>query len=317
VVGATDPAAAEVSSLRGQLYNQWRELGLASVPTMGDNGVHASASPFEGLAERMNWLRVEPSDDPFGHALLDAGVPAGTIRQWTVDPQVALDGSHNLAHNVHRSVRTLHTACVHSSDCGVCALCVYHCVCCRWRCRVSHRRSARSSIALRISTRRTASRKPLRSPPRAQPTAASYCAGDRCSPSHSPSSQHRPSHQRADRPSVDRLVQREVACAAGRRKSDSLRCGRPRHASTRRRRQNDAPDGRPSCLSGAVGRATDAFAVRRGASQTRETAQRDGHGRLGAGAHVPRLGHVPPALRASCSLRARTPIPPPSPCQPS
>lgn len=27
---------------------------------IGDNGVHASASPFEALAERMNWLKVEP-----------------------------------------------------------------------------------------------------------------------------------------------------------------------------------------------------------------------------------------------------------------
>jgi hypothetical protein len=30
--------------------------GLKEVPNVGDNGVHASASPFEALAERLNWL---------------------------------------------------------------------------------------------------------------------------------------------------------------------------------------------------------------------------------------------------------------------
>ena len=53
-----------------------------------DNGVHASASPFEGLAERLNWLKATPETDPFGKELIKAGVSAATIRQWSVDPQV-------------------------------------------------------------------------------------------------------------------------------------------------------------------------------------------------------------------------------------
>lgn len=53
-----------------------------------DNGVHASASPFEGLAERMNWLQVAPENDPFGRKLIEAGVSVETIKQWSVDPQV-------------------------------------------------------------------------------------------------------------------------------------------------------------------------------------------------------------------------------------
>ncbi len=36
--------------------------GLSYLPTVGDNCVHASASPFEGLAERMNWLKVKPEE---------------------------------------------------------------------------------------------------------------------------------------------------------------------------------------------------------------------------------------------------------------
>jgi hypothetical protein len=50
-----------------------QRLGLAASPDTGDNGVHASASPFEALAERMNWLGATVETDLFGKALLDAG----------------------------------------------------------------------------------------------------------------------------------------------------------------------------------------------------------------------------------------------------
>jgi hypothetical protein len=55
LLGPTDPADCPAGSLRGQIKAQWQALGLAAEPDVGDNGVHASASPFEALAERMNW----------------------------------------------------------------------------------------------------------------------------------------------------------------------------------------------------------------------------------------------------------------------
>ena len=67
---------------------KWRELGLGAEPNTGDNGVHASASPFEGLAERNNWLGVPLAKDAYGAALIDAGVPQGLLAEWSVDPQV-------------------------------------------------------------------------------------------------------------------------------------------------------------------------------------------------------------------------------------
>lgn len=88
VLGPTDPKAAPADSLRGQLLAQWQQLGLSYEPNTGDNGVHASASPFEGLAERMNWLKVNPADDSFGQAALAAGISAETLKEWSVDPQV-------------------------------------------------------------------------------------------------------------------------------------------------------------------------------------------------------------------------------------
>lgn len=94
VLGPTDPADAPADSVRGRVLAQWKELGLATKPNTGDNGVHASASPFEALAERMNWLGVSVEDDSFGKTLLEAGITAETIKAWSVDPQVALgDGT--------------------------------------------------------------------------------------------------------------------------------------------------------------------------------------------------------------------------------
>ena len=74
------------------LMEQWESLGLAAPPNTSDNGVHASASPFEGLAEKMNWLQTPLESDEFGKALLAAGISEAMIKAWAVDPQVNLPG---------------------------------------------------------------------------------------------------------------------------------------------------------------------------------------------------------------------------------
>ena len=56
VLGPTDPTEAPADSLRGLIAAQWKELGLPGPCDVGDNGVHASASPFEAMVERSNWL---------------------------------------------------------------------------------------------------------------------------------------------------------------------------------------------------------------------------------------------------------------------
>jgi hypothetical protein len=63
VLGATDPSAAPKGSIRRTILDKYKELGLKSKPNTGDNGVHASASPFEGLAERCNWLGAKVEED--------------------------------------------------------------------------------------------------------------------------------------------------------------------------------------------------------------------------------------------------------------
>ncbi len=63
VLGPTDPAAAPEGALRGTFLKDWKALGLKYAPNVGDNSLHASASPFEALAEKMNWLKVSEGRD--------------------------------------------------------------------------------------------------------------------------------------------------------------------------------------------------------------------------------------------------------------
>jgi len=90
VLGPTDPAEAPEDSLRGQILKKWQDLGLTAEPNVGDNGMHASASPFEAFAERNNWLGIAISDDVFGRQMQQAGLSDEMIAAWAVDPQVTV-----------------------------------------------------------------------------------------------------------------------------------------------------------------------------------------------------------------------------------
>lgn len=96
VLGATDPKTAyEVSpgSLRGTLFAQWKDFGLKVQPDTFDNGFHGSASAFEGLVERMNWLGVVAEEDEFGGLLLQQGITGQTINDWARDPHITMQTS--------------------------------------------------------------------------------------------------------------------------------------------------------------------------------------------------------------------------------
>ena len=80
VSGLTVSEAAPIDSLRGAMLAQWEELGLKSKPDTDDIGVHASASPFEALTERVNWLGYRADCDPFGKLMLKTGVSRCLIK---------------------------------------------------------------------------------------------------------------------------------------------------------------------------------------------------------------------------------------------
>jgi len=89
LLGPTDPAEGEKGkSIRRAILDDWKSLGLPEEPTRGDNGVHASASPLEGLAELTNWLSMPIDTVPFGKRLIQAGVTAKTISDWCKDARV-------------------------------------------------------------------------------------------------------------------------------------------------------------------------------------------------------------------------------------
>jgi len=92
VLGATDPTQAPKGSVRRAILDQWQKLGLPAKPDTGDNGVHASASPFEAMAERANWLGADVKEDGFGKGMLAAGIDGKTIAKWSADCQVSVDG---------------------------------------------------------------------------------------------------------------------------------------------------------------------------------------------------------------------------------
>ncbi len=93
VLGPTDPNQAPPNSIRRSILNQYKNLGLSSAPNNSDNGVHASASPFEGLAEKLNWLGLDLESDKFGKALVDLGISKSRIEEWSRDPQIKLSES--------------------------------------------------------------------------------------------------------------------------------------------------------------------------------------------------------------------------------
>lgn len=92
VLGATDPSTAPAGSIRREILDKYKSLGLKSKPNTGDNGVHASASPFEALAERVNWLGASYDGDDFGRGMLAAGISEATFKSWSQDAQVTVPG---------------------------------------------------------------------------------------------------------------------------------------------------------------------------------------------------------------------------------
>jgi hypothetical protein len=92
VLGATDPTTAPKGSIRRTILDDYKTLGLKTKPNTGDNGVHASASPLEALAERANWLGASIESDAYGKGLLAAKVSKSTMEEWSADSQVSVEG---------------------------------------------------------------------------------------------------------------------------------------------------------------------------------------------------------------------------------
>jgi len=100
VIGATDPSKATEGSLRAKILAEYADLGLTEEPNMGKNGVHASAGPIEGLRERQVWTGQDVAADPFGQAILGAGVSRAVLDSYLANERVTIDGETDNAYDL-------------------------------------------------------------------------------------------------------------------------------------------------------------------------------------------------------------------------
>ena len=108
VIGATNPADAAPGSARAELLAKWADLGLPAAPTLGNNGVHASAGPLEGLKERCVWAGSSLATDALAQALVGgANVPPATLQRWLDDnPVVTLGGETDKIYDLTEEMGT-------------------------------------------------------------------------------------------------------------------------------------------------------------------------------------------------------------------
>jgi nucleoside diphosphate kinase len=90
VIGATDPQQATKGSIRRSIAERWIALGLDEAPNMGQNAVHASAGPLEGVVERCIWTGATLDTDPVAKAWLATGeIARADLTRATTNPLVA------------------------------------------------------------------------------------------------------------------------------------------------------------------------------------------------------------------------------------
>mmetsp|Transcript_6202 Transcript_6202/g.7815 ORF Transcript_6202/g.7815 Transcript_6202/m.7815 type:complete len:351 (+) Transcript_6202:167-1219(+) len=118
VIGSTNPEKAAKGSLRNEFLIHWKEWGLASRPTYGDNGVHASAGPVEAFRERLLWGEDNADKNPFresnirydpmGKSLIKAGITVEAIRQLLDNVVIEIEGDIKSAFDHTEDVDTTH-----------------------------------------------------------------------------------------------------------------------------------------------------------------------------------------------------------------
>ena len=89
IIGPTNPDDAPEGSIRGKGKAQWESLGMPGCPNVGENVVHASAGPLEGLKERCVWLGLNTETDPFGQKLAEviwSSEAGDTMERYVYNP---------------------------------------------------------------------------------------------------------------------------------------------------------------------------------------------------------------------------------------
>jgi hypothetical protein len=98
LTGATNPAKAHEGSIRAELLARKEELNLKAV-NQGNNGVHLSAGPLEGMVELKRFFSdhevgktLDWTDLRFGQQLADAGVSRERITELAANIPLNVEG---------------------------------------------------------------------------------------------------------------------------------------------------------------------------------------------------------------------------------
>lgn len=111
LVGATFPEKAVPGSIRGTLYADPAKFGFETVD-IGNNGVHLSAGPYEGLFEVMNFLGNLLDLDTHRQPplvlkkLMDAGLNYEDALKVTENPTIEVDGRTTSLYDATEDVNT-------------------------------------------------------------------------------------------------------------------------------------------------------------------------------------------------------------------
>jgi len=89
-------------------YTNWEDLGLPSQPSLMNNVVHFSASPLEGLREKLNWIQRKFLEDPYGRALAEQGITRTLLKEsFFLDPMVTVPGRDTGKVNIFEVLKDL------------------------------------------------------------------------------------------------------------------------------------------------------------------------------------------------------------------
>lgn len=92
IIGDCDPAKAAPGSIRGDIFENWEDMGLAAAPDRAHNILHVSCSAMEGMVDRITWLKgAMLFTDLFGSRLMSARFKTATIKAWMENPLVGED----------------------------------------------------------------------------------------------------------------------------------------------------------------------------------------------------------------------------------
>ena len=86
VIGDRDPTKVKSQTIRGDILENWRKLGLASEPDVLENSVSMSKSAFAGMIDRLLWVKGSILyTDHFAKRLIDKKIKIGRIKSWLSD----------------------------------------------------------------------------------------------------------------------------------------------------------------------------------------------------------------------------------------